>query len=205
MAMQPFQRRVNKEIIGCPRPFNACADPVICNGMGMYLQIVNRLVAAAHWWCGECSDAERLGLELACQLAVGKDLTSLHTLGVETFEAVAGNVSDDLRMAWVRVLLALEMALVDHEVKNALAVSVSQPIDPAQKLKQLGFVARPGQQRLKQLLEEELVRYHLRVPAVKTQEWTAFGTLEDCSRWVQSALKTELLSEVMERCYPSSP
>jgi len=205
MAMQPFQRRVNKEIIGCPRPFNACADPVICNGMGVYLQIVNRLVAAAHWWCGECSDAERLGLELACQLAVGKDLTSLHTLGVETFEAVAGNVSDDLRMAWVRVLLALEMALVDHEVKNALAVSVSPPIDPTHKLKQLGFVARPGQQRLKQLLEDELVRYHLRVPAVKTQEWTAFGTLEDCSRWVQSALKTELLNEVMERCYPSAP
>jgi hypothetical protein len=38
---------------------------------------------------------------------------------------------------------------------------------------------------------------------VKTQEWTALGTLEDCSRWVQSALKTALLNEVMERCYPS--
>jgi hypothetical protein len=204
MAMQPFARRVNKEIIGCPRPFNACADPIVCNGMGMYLQVMHGMVAEAHWWCGECSNAERLGLELACQLAVGKDLASIHTWGVEAFEAVAEHVSDDLRMAWVRVLLALEMALIDHEVKNAVAASASQPIAPTQKLKQLGFVARPGQQRLKQLLEDELVRYNLRVPTVKTQEWTAFGTLEDCSRWVQSALKTELLNEVMERCYPAS-
>jgi hypothetical protein len=204
MAMQSFARRVNKEIIGCPRPFNACADPIVCNGMGMYLRISDRVVSEAHWWCGECSDAERLGLELACQFAVGKDLASVHGLGVEAFEAVTEPVSEDLRLAWVRVLLALEMALVDHEVKNTLAASASQPIDPTQKLKQLGFVARPGQQRLKQLLEDELRRYNIRVPTVKTQEWTAFGTLEDCSRWVQSALKTELLNEVMERCYPSS-
>jgi hypothetical protein len=204
MAMQPFARRVNKEIIGCPRPFNACADPIVCNGMGIYLQIVNRMVSAAHWWCGECSDAERQGLEVACQLAVGKDLASVHALGVGAFEAIAEPINDDLRLAWVRVLLALEMALVDYEVKKALAASASQPIDATQKLKQLGFVARPGQQRLKQVLEDELVRYNLRVPTVKTQEWTAFGTLEDCSRWVQSAIKTTLLNEVMERCYPVS-
>ena len=204
MAISPFTRRVTKEIIGCPRPFNACADPIVCNGMGVYLQIVDRMVSAAHWWCGECSDAERLGLEVACQLAVGKDLASLHALGAEAFAAVTEHVSADLRLAWVRVLLALEMALLDHEVKNALAASAGQPIDPTQKLKQLGFVARPGQLRLKQLLEAELGRYNLRVPAVKTQEWTVFGTLEDCSRWVQSALKTELLNAVMERCDPSS-
>jgi hypothetical protein len=123
---------------------------------------------------------------------------------VEAFEAMAGNARDELQMAWVRVLLAVEMALVDHEVKQTLASSTSQPIDPAQKLKQLGFVGRPGQQRLKKILEDELVRYNLRVPTVKIQEWTSFGTLEDCSRWVQSALKTELLNEVMERCYPSA-
>ena len=70
-------------------------------------------------------------------------------------------------------------------------------------MKHLGFVGRDGQQRLKTLLEGQLARYKLRIPAVKTQEWTAFGTTEDCSRWVQSALKTELLDEVMERCYPS--
>jgi hypothetical protein len=204
MLMQPFARRVNKEIIGCPRPFNACADPVVCNGMGLYLQVVNQVVVEAHWWCGECADAERLGLELACQLVVGKDLASAHAFGVEAFEAVAGNARDELQMAWVRVLLAVEMALVDHEVKQTLASSTSQPIDPAQKLKQLGFVGRPGQQRLKKILEDELVRYNLRVPTVKIQEWTSFGTLEDCSRWVQSALKTELLNEVMERCYPSA-
>jgi hypothetical protein len=204
MLMQPFARRVNKEIIGCPRPFNACADPIVCNGMGVYLQVAARIVVEAHWWCGECSDAERLGLELACQLVVGKDLASAHALGAEAFEAVAGKASEELRMAWVRVLLALEMALVDHEVKNTLAASASQPIDPAQKLKLLGFMARPGQQRLKKMLEDELVRYNLRVPTVKIQEWTAFGTLEDCSRWVQSALKTELLNEVMDRCYPSA-
>jgi hypothetical protein len=39
---------------------------------------------------------------------------------------------------------------------------------------------------------------------VKIQEWTAFGTIEDCSRWVQSALKTPVLNAVMERCYPSN-
>jgi hypothetical protein len=96
------------------------------------------------------------------------------------------------------------MALVDHEVKHVLATAAEQDIDANQKLKQLGFVARDGQQRLKKLLEGELARFHLQVPTVKTQEWTAIGTLEDCSRWVQSAVKTALLNEVMERCYPSA-
>ena len=67
MAMPTFERRVSKEVIGCPQPFNACADPVLCNGMGLYLHIVEGLVLDAYWWCGECSDAERLTLEIACQ------------------------------------------------------------------------------------------------------------------------------------------
>jgi hypothetical protein len=202
--MLAFARRVSKEIIGCPQPFNACADPVVCNGMGMYLQVQEGTVIAAHWWCGECSDAERQTLELACRLAVGRTLDDLHRLSVEAFEAAGGESIPDVRMTCVRVLLAVEMALVDHQVKAAVAKSVGQPLVASQKLKQLGFVARQGQQRLKTLLEGELAGYKLRVPAVKTQEWTAFGTLEDCSRWVQSALKTELLHEVMERCYPSA-
>jgi hypothetical protein len=106
-------------------------------------------------------------------------------------------------MTCVRVLLAVEMALVDREVKRALAAT-EQTVDTNLKLKQLGFVGRDGQQRLKKLLEGTLTRFQLQVPTVKTQEWTAFGTLEDCSRWVQSALKTALLNEVMERCYPSA-
>jgi hypothetical protein len=203
MDIPTFEWRVTKGIIGCPKPFNACADPVICNGMGIYLQLEDGVVTAAYWWCGECSDMERLTLELACRLLPGKQLDSIHRLNVEAFEAVGGPVSADLRMACVRVLLAVEMALLDHQVKSALAASAGQAIDAAQKLKQLGFVARDGQQRLKRLLEGELARYNLRVPAVKTQEWTAFGTPEDCSRWVQSALKTELLTALMERCDPS--
>jgi hypothetical protein len=106
-------------------------------------------------------------------------------------------------MTCVRVLLAVEMALIDHEVKQVLAAAAGHSIDANQKLKQLGFVARDGQQRLKKLLEGKLARFHLQVPTVKTQEWTAFGTLEDCSRWVQSALKATVVNEVMERCYPS--
>ena len=201
--MLAFARRVSKEIIGCPKPFNACADPVVCNGMGVYLQVHEETVAEAYWWCAECSDAERQVLELACQLATGKALDDIHRLSVEAFEAAGGGSLPDLRTTCVRVLLAVEMALVDHQVKTSVAISAGQAIDTSQKLKQLGFVGRQGQQRLKILLEGELARYRLRVPAVKAQEWTAFGTLSDCSRWVQSALKTDLLNEVMERCYPS--
>jgi hypothetical protein len=203
MAIPTFERRVTKEIIGCPQPFNACADPVVCNGMGMYLQLEDGVVTAAYWWCGECSDTERLTLELGCRLLIGKELDSIHRLDVEAFKAIGGHVSAELRMACVRVLLAVEMALLDHQVKSALASSAGQAIDATQKLKHLGFVARHGQQRLKRLLEGELARYNLRVPAVKAQEWTAFGTPEDCSRWTQSALKTELLTAIMERCDPS--
>jgi hypothetical protein len=203
-TMLAFERRVTKEIIGCPKPFNACADPVVCNGMGVYLQVDARTVTQAHWWCGECSDAERQTLELACRLASGKTLDDLHRLSVDAFEAAGGAGISDLRMTCVRVLLAVEMALVDHHVKTIVAASAGQPIDPSHKLKQLGFVAREGQQRLKALLEQELVGHRLRVPAVKTQEWTALGTLEDCSRWVQSALKNHLLNEVMERCDPAA-
>jgi hypothetical protein len=201
--MLTFARRVTKEIIGCPKPYNACADPVVCNGMGVYLRLQEGVVTEAHWWCGECSEAERHTLEVACQLASGKTLDDLHRLSVAAFKASGGEGIATLQMTCVRVLLAVEMALVDHQVKTAVAAAARQPIDASHKLKQLGFVARQGQQHLKALLEGELARYRLRVPAVKTQEWTAFGTLEDCSRWVQSALKTDLLNEVMERCYPS--
>jgi hypothetical protein len=203
MAMLVFERRVSKETIGCPKPFNACADPVVCNGMGFYLQVAGKEVTEAYWWCGECSHAERVTLEIACQLVRGKALDSVHQLGVQTFAAAGGDAINDLPMTCVRVLLAVEMALIDYEVKRILATAAERDIDANQKLKQLGFVARDGQQRLKKLLEGELARFHLQVPTVKTQEWTALGTLEDCSRWVQSALKTALLNEVMERCYPS--
>ncbi len=201
--MPTFARRVSKETIGCPKPFNACADPVVCNGMGLYLQVAEGVVTEAYWWCGECSNAERVTLEIACHLVLGRTLDSVHQLGVEAFAGAGGEAVNDLQMTCVRVLLAVEMALVDHEVKRVLAAAVGQGIDANHKLKQLGFVARDGQQRLKKLLEGELARFKLQIPTVKTQEWTAFGTLEDCSRWVQSALKTDLLQEVMERCHPS--
>jgi hypothetical protein len=203
MAISAFERRVRKETIGCPKPFNACADPVVCNGMGLYLQVAGEVVAEAFWWCGECSHAERVTLEIACHLVRGRTLASVHQLGIQAFVAAGGDAVDGLPMTCVRVLLAVEMALIDHEVKHVLASAAEHATDASQKLKQLGFVSRDGQQRLKKLLEGELARFHLQVPTVKTQEWTAFGTLEDCSRWVQSALKTALLNEVMERCYPS--
>jgi hypothetical protein len=203
MAMPAFKRRVSKETIGCPKPFNACADPVVCNGMGLYLQVTGEVVTEAYWWCGECSNAERLTLEIACHVVLGRTLDHVHRLGVEAFAAAGGDAVDDLQMTCVRVLLAVEMALVDREVKRALAAT-EQTVDTNLKLKQLGFVGRDGQQRLKKLLEGTLTRFQMQVPTVKTQEWTAFGTLEDCSRWVQSALKTALLNEVMERCYPSA-
>jgi hypothetical protein len=200
--MPTFERRVGKQTIGCPRPFNACADPVVCNGMGLYLHVAAQVVMEAYWWCAECSDTERSTLEIACHLIPGRTLDSVHQLNVEAFAAAGGDVFNDLQMTCVRVLLAVEMALVDHEVKRILTRAVEQDIEAHCKLKQLGFVARDGQQRLKKLLEGELTRLKLRVPTVKVQEWTAYGTLEDCSRWVQSAVKSDLLHEVMERCYP---
>ncbi len=203
MEMPTFERRVSKQTIGCPRPFNACADPVVCNGMGLYLHVAEPMVTEAYWWCGECSNAERLTLEIACHIVPGRALDSVHQLNVEAFAAAGGDVVTDLQMICVRVLLAVEMALVDHEVKRVLAAAVGQDIEAHHKLKQLGFVARDGQQRLKKLLEGELSRLKLHVSTVKAQEWTAYGTLEDCSRWVQSAVKAELLRQVMERCYPS--
>jgi hypothetical protein len=203
MAMPAFARRVGKETIGCPEPFNACADPVVCNGMGLYLQVADGIVVEAYWWCGECSEAERTLLDIACQLVCGRSLDDVHQLGVPAFASAGGGTVNELAMTCVRVLLAVEMALVDYEVKHVLAPASQPDIDANQKLKQLGYVARDGQQRLKKQLEGALARLHLQVPTVKTQEWTAFGTVEDCSRWVQSALKTTLLHEVMERCDPS--
>ena len=199
-----FERRVTKETIGCPMPFNACADPVVCNGMGLYLQVAQGVITQAYWWCGECRDAERLTLEIACHLIAGKALESVHHLGVRAFAAAGGHAIDDLPMTCVRVLLALEMAVIDYQVKSTLVAAAGPDDAASQKLKQLGFAGREGQQRLKKLIEGELVGFKLHIPTVKTQEWTAFGSLEDCSRWVQSALKTALLNEVMERCAPSS-
>jgi len=200
--MLTFRQRVTKEVIGCPSPFNACADPVVCNGMGVYLRLHDDNVTEANWWCGQCSDAERQTLELACQLILGKEIPHVHALSVAAFAVAGGQGVTDLRMTCVRVLLALEIALIDHEVKRRLAAAAGQPIDSAQLVKRLGFHGRDGQQRLKALLEDQLQRYQLRVPSVKTQEWTAFGTVEDCSRWVQSAVKTDVLNTVMQRCYP---
>lgn len=200
--MLTFRQRVTKEVIGCPGPFNACADPVVCNGMGVYLRLHDDSVTEANWWCGQCSDAERQTLELACQLILGKEIPHVHALSVAAFAVAGGQGITDLRMTCVRVLLALEIALIDYEVKRRLAAAAGQPIDSAQLVKQLGFHGRDGRQHLKALLEDQLQRYQLRVPSVKTQEWAAFGTVEDCSRWVQSAVKTDVLTAVMQRCYP---
>src|SRR5262245_34492097 len=98
ITMPAFARRVSKETIGCPRPFNACADPVVCNGMGLYLQVTGEVVSEAYWWCGECSPAERVTLEIACQLLCGSTLDSVHHLGVQAFAAAGGETIDDLPM-----------------------------------------------------------------------------------------------------------
>src|SRR5262247_3764019 len=74
ITMPAFARRVSKETIGCPRPFNACADPVVCNGMGLYLQVAKEVVTEACWWCAECSHAERVTLEIACHLVRSRTL-----------------------------------------------------------------------------------------------------------------------------------
>src|SRR4051812_23047559 len=140
MAISAFERRVSKETIGCPKPFNACADPVVCNGMGLYLQVAGEVVTEASWWCGECSHAERVTLEIACHLVRGRTLASVHQLGVQAFAAAGGDAIDGLPMTCVRVLLAVEMALIDHEVKHVLASAAEHATDANQKLKLLGFV-----------------------------------------------------------------
>src|SRR4029453_18552615 len=102
MAISAFERGVSKETIGCPKPFNACADPVVCNGMGLYLQVAREVVTEACWGCAECSHAERVTLKIPSHLARGRTLDSVHRLGVQAFVAAGGNAVNDLPMTCVR-------------------------------------------------------------------------------------------------------
>ena len=102
--------------------------------------------ASTYTWQSQWSNAERCTLEIACHILPNRTLDQVHQLNVEAFTAAGGDVVHDLPMICVRVLLAVEMALVDHEVKRALTSTVGPDIEAHHKLKQLGFVARDGQQ-----------------------------------------------------------
>ena len=160
------------------------------------------MVTEAYWWCGECSHAERVTLEIACHLVRGRTLDSVHQLGVQAFAAAGGDAVNDLPMTCVRVLLAVEMALVDHEVKRVLAPAVgSRTLTRTKNSNSSGLWHATGNSA-----SRSYWRGNWTLSFAGSNEDTGVDRLRDprrLSRWVQSALKTELLNEVMERCYPS--
>ena len=129
MEMPTFERRVSKQTIGCPKPFNACADPIVCNGMGLYLHVERQWSRRPTGGVANVRMPNVSPSRIACRVISGRTLDSVRQLNVEAFAAAGGDVVNDLQIISVRVLLAVEMALVDHEVKRVLAAAVGQEME----------------------------------------------------------------------------
>jgi hypothetical protein len=96
-------------------------------------------------------------------------------------------------------MLTLHKAVIDYQVRLCLTDQQDGEtnLDPALKLRELGFVGRAGQQHLRRRLEETFAAFDLHIPHVKMQEWVALGTVQDVSLTVQSLVERQVIQRIL--------
>jgi hypothetical protein len=193
-------------LMGQPQRWNGYGFVMACPGRSsdvihLYVWIESGRIQEARWQCHMCDPWMQVAGDILCHLAPGCPPEDVLRWRWEDFERVLGGRSDLIMEHAGAAMLTLHKAVVDYRVRQCLipppdgeAVSTS-----TQKLRDLGWVGREGQQRLRQVLEEAFAAFAVHIPRVKVQEWVALGTVQDVSLTVQALLERLVIQRILEQ------
>jgi len=146
-----------------------------------------------------CDPWMQVAGDILCHLVTGRPQEDVLRLRWDDFEQVLGGPSHLVREHAGAAMLTLHKAVMDYQVQACLANQQerSAVVASTQKLRDLGFAGRAGQQRLRRLLEDAFAAFALHIPSVKTQEWVALGTVQDVSLTVQSLTERQAIERIL--------
>jgi hypothetical protein len=193
-------------LMGQPARVNGAGFVMACPGRSSDVIHMHAWIAAdtfeeVRWQCHMCDPWMQVAGDILCHLAQGSACDMTLQWRWEDFERLLGGPSRLILEHAGAALLTLHKALIDYQVRCCLA---GQPTDagtvePMQKLRQLGFLGRAGQQQLRQQLETAFSAFALQLPPVKIQEWVAMGMVQDISLTVQSAVEPQVIQRILSQ------
>ncbi len=191
-------------LMGQPERFNGSGFVMACPGRSsdvihMYVRIENGGIEETRWLCHMCDPWMQVAGDILCHLATRLPPQDIQRLTWGDFERVLGGPSGLIMEHAGAAMLTLHKAVMDYEVHAHLAAQQEGQMlaEPTQRLRELGFTGREGQQRLRHILEKAFAPFDLHVPYVKAQEWVALGTVQDVSLTVQSLTERKLIDRVL--------
>jgi hypothetical protein len=191
-------------LMGQPERWNGYGFVMACPGRSsdvihLYVRIDAGRIQEAHWQCHMCDPWMQVAGDILCHLAHGCPPEDALRWKWEDFEHLLGGRSGLIMEHAGAAMLTLHKAVVDYRVKQCLMPRPDDEtvIEPARKLRDLGWVGREGQQRLRQVLEEAFAAFAVHIPHVKVQEWVALGTVQDVSLTVQALLEPSVIQRIL--------
>jgi hypothetical protein len=191
-------------LMGQPEHWNGYGFVMACPGRSsdvihLYVWIEAGQIQEARWQCHMCDPWMQVAGDILCHLVKGCPQEGVLRCTWEDFEGVLGGRSGLIMEHAGAAMLTLHKAVVDYKVRQYLTPRPDGEtvVEPARKLRDLGWVGREGQLRLRQALEQAFAAFALQIPAVKVQEWVALGTVQDVSLTVQALLERPVIRHIL--------
>jgi hypothetical protein len=191
-------------LMGKPEHVNGHGFVMACPGRSsdvihIYVWIADACIQDIRWQCHMCDPWMQVAGDILCHMAQGAPSAGVLQWTWEDFERRLGGSSTLIVEHAGAAMLTLHKAVIDHQVRLALADQQDGEtnLDPALKLRELGFAGRAGQQHLRRRLEETFAAFDLHIPHVKMQEWVALGTVQDVSLTVQSLVERQVIQRIL--------
>ncbi|MBI3330229.1 MAG: hypothetical protein HYZ81_26420 [Nitrospinae bacterium] len=191
-------------LMGKPERCNGSGFVMACPGRSsdviyMYVWMEDGRIQEARWLCHMCDPWMQVAGDILCHLVRGCPRQDILRLRWDDFQHVLGGRSGLIMEHAGAAMLTLHKAVMDYEVRACLAAKQEgQAVaESPQKLRDLGFAGREGQQRLRHILEQTFAAFELRIPHVKAQEWVALGTVQDVSLTVQSLTERKAIERIL--------
>jgi hypothetical protein len=191
-------------LMGQPERWNGYGFVMACPGRSsdvihMYVWIDAGQIQEARWQCHMCDPWMQVAGDIFCQLVQGGRSEDVLRRTWDDFERLLGGRSGLVMEHAGAAMLTLHKAVIDYMVRESLRPQTDDQtvIESSRKLRDLGWVGREGQQRLRQVLEGAFSAYALQVPHVKVQEWVALGSVQDVSLTVQALLERQVIQHIL--------
>jgi NifU-like protein involved in Fe-S cluster formation len=193
-----WQRGGNK---GKPSVVNGQAFVMACPGQSgdviyVFLHVEDGVIADAKWMCHLCDPWMQVAGDIACTLVKGRQKDTVLDLTAQDFFNVLGGESRLIGEHCGAALLTIAKAVVDYEVRQALASKATGGLTSKTKISDLGFSGVEGQRALRELLESPFTAHELMLPRAKLQEWLTTGTAQDVTLGIQAMLENKFVERV---------
>ena len=191
-------------LMGQPARVNGHGFVMACPGRSsdvihLYVWVADGRLQEVRWQCHMCDPWMQVAGDILCHIARDNASETVLDWTWQDFEGRLGGHSALIREHAGAAMLTLHKAVIDHQVRTCLInpPGGSSSLDPTRKLRDLGWVGRPGQEDLRHRLESAFAALSLRIPHIKAQEWVALGTVQDVSLTVQALVERRVIQRIL--------